>query len=842
MEFLLDNEDGIQFPAIRPSFKIGDRYFDRFCTLIPRDNDTSILGQGGAGVVHLAKDEVMDRLVALKLLNKELQNDPMARLDVIRETSQAMDLTHPNIVRIHDFHEGPEGWGISMQYIDGLDLDKWRIENSSGSSSIIPYPVERIENWTRQLCDALTYAHDDARMVHRDIKPRNLMLEQGDHGVEKLYLTDFGITKKLATHILMVSRVQPSARDEKSALGTLPYMSWQQLEDELPTIYDDIYSVGATIYDLITGRPPFYEGSYDQIRDQIKEASPPSMDDRLKAFALPNPGIPDVWEEVVRDCLLKDPKNRPSSVQEISERLGLSHAAPIVINDDFSGREKELERQIAEMEAISIEATAEKEAQIQALTVEQERQIAEMEAISIETTAEKEAQIQALTVEQERQIAEMEAISIETTAEKEAQIQALTVELDQLRESITNDGSQSESLKAELGITQQTIAERETEIASLGKQLEEARKIAQLEGDEALTALQETVRQNEAEITSLKKSSDQDQATLNKTITNLQTAVQEREDEIKILIKTSGSEYKTLSKSIQQKDEELIALKTTRDNQKAALEKSQKTAADSQSKLSDLETKLQTSLAENSQAAGKIQEAQSSLALARQQQENEVAKARQTAEKATSRLKQLKEKQAASLVPLLAILIASLVLGLGGGALLGKFSAKNKNDKTDFSINVDDHLSEIPTEFNEPGALISTGLFRQFSLDSGVLEDDLDLLIPDFSSLDDHEAIQGVTYPMTESFCAWLTSQDPLGVITEGSRAYYRVAREKEASSLADETFPEWTSTPYSEGNVTDAKVIINKESPSNNWLVRTWRKTLSNGKPLTFRVVLDKG
>lgn len=334
MEFLLHNEEGILFPPMQLTYQNGDRYFDRFRCLIPRGKSDSILGSGGAGVVHLARDEIMDRLVALKLLSQDLQSDPLARLDVIRETRQAMELTHPNIVRIHDFHEGPEGWGISMQYIDGLDIDKWRVENRSGGSSIIPYPVERIEDWIRQLCGALAYAHDDARMVHRDIKPRNLMLERRNRGGEKLYLTDFGITKKLATHTLMVSKLQTESSDEKSALGTLPYMSWQQLEDEPPSIYDDIYSIGITIYDLITGRPPYYEGGGELIRKQIKKGNPPSMAERLEAFALPNPGIPSAWEDVVRDCLRSDPEDRPQSVLEISERLGLMRGNPVSVGQD----------------------------------------------------------------------------------------------------------------------------------------------------------------------------------------------------------------------------------------------------------------------------------------------------------------------------------------------------------------------------------------------------------------------------------------------------------------------------------------------------------------------------
>ena len=329
MTFLLHNEEGITFPPIRPAYEEGQLLFDRFRTLTPRDAKDSIIGEGGTGLIHLVRDELMDRIVALKLPHENILRDPSARYDVIRETRQAIELTHPNIVRIHDFHEGPGSWGISMQYVRGKNLDEWRHEGRNGSRrSIVPYSVERIEGWIAQLCNALMYAHEDAHMVHRDIKPKNLMLERRDDGYEKLLLTDFGITQKIRLHTIMLSRVQPGS-NEKSTMGTLPYMPWEQIQGAPASILDDIYSVGATIYELLTGRPPFYEGAYEQIRTQVEKVVPPSMTDRLQQFDLAIHTIPDHWEETVAACLAKRPEERPQSVREIMERLGLASGAPV---------------------------------------------------------------------------------------------------------------------------------------------------------------------------------------------------------------------------------------------------------------------------------------------------------------------------------------------------------------------------------------------------------------------------------------------------------------------------------------------------------------------------------
>jgi len=350
VEFHLHNEVGIKFPPLRPAYSDGELFFGRFRGLVARSTGTSSIGEGGTGRIHLVRDELMEREVALKIPLESIQRDPAAREDVIQETRQAMDLTHPNIVRIHDFHEADGKWGISMQYVRGKNLDEWRYEaeNSGFRRAIRPYTVEAIRDWIAQLCDALRYAHEDARMVHRDIKPKNLMLEKRDGG-EKIYITDFGISQRLRQHTLTLSRDQNKAGESKANTGTLPYMPWEQIAGAPASPLDDIYAVGATIYELITGRPPFYDGGFEQIKVQIRETPPPTMEQRILDLGLHIPPPPDVWEEVAAACLAKRPEDRPQSMRAVAAALGFQSGSNTQLEVKVSSqaeRINELENQI----------------------------------------------------------------------------------------------------------------------------------------------------------------------------------------------------------------------------------------------------------------------------------------------------------------------------------------------------------------------------------------------------------------------------------------------------------------------------------------------------------------
>jgi serine/threonine protein kinase/Tfp pilus assembly protein PilF len=260
------------------------------------------LGRGGMGIVWLAHDDELDLDVALKFLPDLIIRDHAVLSDLKHETRRSLELTHKNIVRIYDFIHDETSGCISMEYIDGDTLSNLRADKPHK----IFEPPELTE-WIGQLCDALDYAHNHARIVHRDLKPTNLMVNQrGD-----LKVSDFGIARSLSDSASKLTM-------QRGKSGTLFYMSPQQLDGEGGDHLDDVYSLGASIYELLTSKPPFYSGNIDR---QIREKIPPPMMQRRKELGVEGDPINAVWEEVVHACLAKNPRRRPQSVAEIAKQL-----------------------------------------------------------------------------------------------------------------------------------------------------------------------------------------------------------------------------------------------------------------------------------------------------------------------------------------------------------------------------------------------------------------------------------------------------------------------------------------------------------------------------------------
>jgi serine/threonine protein kinase len=290
-----DETSGAGLDATLRDFTAGQKIFNRF-TLI------RTLGRGGMGVVWLAHDGVLDRDVALKFLPEIIIQDRAVLEDLKRETRRSLELTHKNIVRIHDFIHDDMSGCISMEYVDGDTLSNLRADKPHKV-----FETSELKEWMSELCDALDYAHNHARIVHRDLKPSNLMVNQrGD-----LKVSDFGIARSLNDSVSRIT-VQPG----KS--GTLVYMSPQQLDGERGSHLDDVYSLGASIYELLTSKPPFYFGNVDR---QIREKIPPPMSQRRNELGIEGEPIDSVWEETVARCLAKQPSRRPQSVTEIANRL-----------------------------------------------------------------------------------------------------------------------------------------------------------------------------------------------------------------------------------------------------------------------------------------------------------------------------------------------------------------------------------------------------------------------------------------------------------------------------------------------------------------------------------------
>jgi len=261
------------------------------------------LGRGGMGEVWLARDERLREPVALKFLPPEIRGDAGALDDLRRETARSHRLSHPNIVRIHDLYEDPDGTAfIVMEYIDGATLTALRLQQSS-----------RVLAWNYlrplvgQLCAALEYAHGE-KVIHRDLKPANLMVDSRG----RLKLADFGIAAVVSDSMSRVSVKHLTS-------GTLPYMSPQQLTGQRPQAADDIYALGATLYELLTGSLPFHSGD---ITHQIMREPPQPMKERLAALGMQSE-IPPEADSLIMACLAKEPGQRPQSARAVAERVGL---------------------------------------------------------------------------------------------------------------------------------------------------------------------------------------------------------------------------------------------------------------------------------------------------------------------------------------------------------------------------------------------------------------------------------------------------------------------------------------------------------------------------------------
>lgn len=288
---------GSGLDATLREFVSGQKLFNRY-TLV------NTLGRGGMGVVWLARDEELERAVALKFLPELIIRDRAMLSDMKRETRRSLELTHKNIVRIHDFIYDEKSGCISMEYIDGDTLSNLRVDKPA-----TVFEPNELADWASQLCDALDYAHNHARIIHRDLKPSNLMVNQRCD----LKVADFGIARSLNESVSVLTM-------QRGRSGTLLYMSPQQLDGERGSALDDIYSLGATLYELITSKPPFYLGNIDR---QIREKTPARMTERRRELEIEGGPIDAAWEDAIRACLAKDPAQRPQSVREVAERLGL---------------------------------------------------------------------------------------------------------------------------------------------------------------------------------------------------------------------------------------------------------------------------------------------------------------------------------------------------------------------------------------------------------------------------------------------------------------------------------------------------------------------------------------
>jgi len=269
------------------------------------------LGGGGMGVVYRAKDLVLGREVALKFLPDELAEDPAALARFQREARAASALNHPHICTIHELGEEEGRYFIVMELMDGQTL-KYRISGQ-------PLPTEQIVQIGAQVADALEAAHG-ARIIHRDIKPTNLFVTQrGDAKV-----LDFGLAKITEDRARQVSRTEAEAAETElapehlttpgAAVGTIAYMSPEQVRGEELDGRTDLFSLGAVLYEMATGKQPFAAKTTGTTFDLILNRAP-------TAPVRINPELPEELEHILNKALEKDKTLRYQSASELKADL-----------------------------------------------------------------------------------------------------------------------------------------------------------------------------------------------------------------------------------------------------------------------------------------------------------------------------------------------------------------------------------------------------------------------------------------------------------------------------------------------------------------------------------------
>ncbi|MCP5117584.1 MAG: serine/threonine protein kinase, partial [bacterium] len=252
------------------------------------------LGAGGMGVVYKARDTVLKRHVALKVLPPAYRQDPDRRRRLLREAQTASALNHPNIATVHDIFEYEGADFIVMEYIEGKTLDRLIGKGGMQFAEVLSIAV--------QIADALDRAHR-AGVTHRDIKPQNIMLPRD--GVKVL---DFGLAKS-------AQKPGPSGETdtnvltkEGTVLGTPQYMAPEQFEGAEADARSDVWAFGAVLYEMVTGQKAFQGKSHSSLVTAILSAEPAPM--AVKPFT------PAALEKLVKRCLNKDPEDRYQSMRD----------------------------------------------------------------------------------------------------------------------------------------------------------------------------------------------------------------------------------------------------------------------------------------------------------------------------------------------------------------------------------------------------------------------------------------------------------------------------------------------------------------------------------------------
>ena len=273
------------------------------------------LGRGGCGIVYRALDPGIGRTVAIKTIMTDAKSSTGAELRerFRREARSAGNLSHPNIVTIHEFNDSGEIMFIAMEFIQGQTLAEKMAEGG-------PLPLDLVLTVIRGAADALDYAHAN-NIVHRDVKPANFMLTASG----QVKVTDFGIAKMLDDDIGLTNTGM--------VIGTAQYMSPEQIAAKPASARSDQFSLAVIGYEMLTGQKPFQGNSWASVMHQIMSVEPPPVKQHRKDLG-------DEVTTVLRKALAKDPEGRYHSCRDFAEDLArtvtgvtIERTAPMPISE-----------------------------------------------------------------------------------------------------------------------------------------------------------------------------------------------------------------------------------------------------------------------------------------------------------------------------------------------------------------------------------------------------------------------------------------------------------------------------------------------------------------------------
>jgi serine/threonine protein kinase len=247
----------------------------------------SVVGAGGLGILYRARQLKLDRPVALKLVEPDVAKHPVVRERLRREARAVASLDHPNVVPLYEAGELDGTVYIVTRWVDGTELGT--LIHREG-----PMEPDRAARIAAQIAAALETAHEKG-LVHRDVKPSNVILTREDHA----YLTDFGLAKRAET--------DPGLTAVDQMLGTVDYVAPEVIEGGEPDTRSDVYSLGCVLYEMLAGDAPFADqkGGMAKMWAQVN-ADPAPLRER-------RPDVPGALDAVVRRAMSKTPGQRPSA-------------------------------------------------------------------------------------------------------------------------------------------------------------------------------------------------------------------------------------------------------------------------------------------------------------------------------------------------------------------------------------------------------------------------------------------------------------------------------------------------------------------------------------------------